>query len=81
VCVCVCILTVFRHHSLHQPVNLLLCSNAQKSGITGPEMDDGGEALKDRKHPQTKYFLITSFLFANCRTLLLQTLTPLLAIR
>jgi hypothetical protein len=63
-----CILTVFRHHRLHQPVNLPLSSNVQKSGITGPGTDDGGEAFKDRKHPQTKYFLVTSFLSANRRT-------------
>jgi hypothetical protein len=75
------ILTLFGYHRLHQPVNLLLSSNVQKSGITGRGMDDSGAAFKDRKHPQTKYFPITSFLSANSRTLLLQTLTPLLAIR
>jgi hypothetical protein len=76
-----CVYCVFRHHRLHQPVNPPLSSNVQKSGITGPGMDDGGEACKDREHPQTEYFPLTSFLFANCRTHLLQTLTPSLAIR
>jgi hypothetical protein len=37
--------------------------------------------FKDRKYPQTKYFLVTSFLCANCRTHRLQTLTPSSAIR